>query len=182
MNIQRITRENAGDLRLKNDSFFMPGQFVPMLNEGIWSYRISLREEPDTMRFPDEDYEFDKVEQQGCAFAAYEGDTCVGLIVLKDSFWNYMYVYDLKVSAVARGKGIGGALIRAGMEEAKRRNYGGLYLQAQDNNLNACLFYLKQGFQIGGFDNRVYHGTSQQGKADVLFYLDADSTCGHSQR
>lgn len=182
MKIQRITPENAGDLRLKNDPFSMPGQLVPMLKEGVWSYSISLWEEPEVKRFPDEAYEFEKVEQQGCAFAAYEVDTCVGLIVLKDSFWNYMYVYDLKVSAAARGKGIGAALIRAGMEEAKRRNYGGLYLQAQDNNLNACLFYLKQGFQIGGFDNRLYHGTSQEGTADVLFYLDGVSSCEHSER
>ena len=48
----------------------------------------------------------------------------------------------------------------------------GLYTIGQDNNLNACLFYLSCGFQIGGFDNKVYKGTSQEGKSDILFYLD----------
>lgn len=43
---------------------------------------------------------------------------------------------------------------------------------AQDTNLNACLFYLSVGFVIGGFDNRLYTGTSQAGKADITFYLD----------
>ena len=42
----------------------------------------------------------------------------------------------------------------------------------QDNNLDACRFYLAQGFRIGGFDNRVSTGTSQAGKADLYFYLD----------
>lgn len=82
-----------------------------------------------------------------------------------------MYLYDLKVSAAARGKGIGRALIGAAKAEALSRGYRGLYLQAQDNNLNACLFYLKAGFQIGGFDNHVYNGTNQEGKADIIFYL-----------
>ena len=62
----------------------------------------------------------------------------------------------------------------AGLEEAQKRGYKGLYTIAQDNNLNACLFYLKTGFAIGGFDNRVYGGTSQADKADILFYLDTE--------
>ena len=58
------------------------------------------------------------------------------------------------------------------MAEARKRGYIGLFTQAQDNNLNACLFYLKTGFTIGGFDNRVYRGTKQEGKADIIFYRD----------
>ena len=85
-----------------------------------------------------------------------------------------MYLYDLKVNSAARGKGVGKALIRAGLEAAKERGYIGLYTQAQDNNLNTCMFYLSAGFEIGGFDNRVYRGTSQAHKADIIFYLDAE--------
>ena len=59
------------------------------------------------------------------------------------------------------------------MPQPEERDYRGVYLQAQDDNLNACLFYLKTGFVIGGFDNRVYCGSRQEGKADVIFYLDA---------
>ena len=32
--------------------------------------------------------------------------------------------------------------------------------------------YLKCGFAIGGLDTRVYTGTSQEGKRDIIFYLD----------
>ena len=96
---------------------------------------------------------------------------CIGLAVFKNDFWLYMYVHDLKVKSAARRKGVGKALISAGLAEAKKRGYLGLYLLAQDNNLNACMFYLKAGFQIGGFNNRSYDGTSQEGKADIFFYL-----------
>lgn len=170
MEIKRITRENAGDLKLKNEPFSMPGRFVPTLRDGKWSYRVEALETVETMAFPDEAYDLEKITAEGAAFGAYENGACVGLAVYKDAFWNYMYLHDLKVSAAARGKGIGRALIDAGMKEAQTRGYGGLYLQAQDNNVNACLFYLKIGFRIGGFDNHVYNGTAQEGKADVIFY------------
>lgn len=172
MEIRRITQENAGDLRLKNEPFAMPGRFVPSLREGRWNYAVVPYENPESMVFPDENYDLEKIDREGCALAAYENGACVGLIVLEDQFWKYMHVYDLKVSAAARGRGVGRALIRGALEEAGRRNYRGLYLEAQDNNLNACLFYLGVGFAIGGFDNHLYTGTSQEGKADITFYLD----------
>ena len=40
--------------------------------------------------------------------------------------------------------------------------------------VGACLFYLKNGFVIGGLDTHVYVGTSQEEKSDILFYLDTD--------
>lgn len=53
-----------------------------------------------------------------------------------------------------------------------RQGLNGLYTVGQDNNLSACLLYLKEGFVIGGFDDHVYLGTSQQGKANIIYYLD----------
>lgn len=173
MIVQQITRETAGDLNLQNEPFSMPGQMAPELRGGVWSYRIRPYEEPEIMTFPQETYDFDRISVDGAAFGAYENGKCVGLVILKNGFFRYMYVTDLKVSAAARNKGVGRALIEAATQEALKRGYRGLFLQAQDNNLNACLFYLRLGFEIGGYDNRVYDGTSQQGKGDILFYLTA---------
>ena len=84
-----------------------------------------------------------------------------------------MYLYDLKVNAEYRRKCIGKKLIEKAKEIALNLNYNGLYTQGQDNNLGACLFYLKNGFVIGGLDTEVYKGTPQQDKKDVIFYCDA---------
>ena len=63
--------------------------------------------------------------------------------------------------------------IRGAAEElAREKGYRGIYVIAQDNNLGACLFYLKCGFRIGGFDTEIYRGTAQEGKSDIIFYLD----------
>lgn len=171
IDVRRITAENAGDLKLKNDPFVMPGRMIPRLEEGKWSYRIERFDHPEDMTFPEENYDLEALDQEGAiALGAYIDGVCVGLAVLKPGFLKYMYVYDLKVSADYRRKGIGQALIQEALQQARQLGYIGLYLQAQDNNVNACLFYLRTGFVIGGFDNRVYTGTSQEGKADILFY------------
>lgn len=171
MEIRRITAENAADLNLHNEPFAMPGRFIPELKDGVWSYRTERFETVETDIFPDENYDFDEISGKGIVFGAYEDGKCVGVAIYQDHWLKYMYLLDLKVSAAARGKGAGKALIQAGLSAAKERGYIGLYTQAQDNNLNACLFYLKAGFEIGGFDNRVYQGTKQEGKADIIFYL-----------
>ena len=168
--IRSITWENREDLNLKNDPFQMPGRLIPSLKDGCWDYRVELFEEAESLCFPDEHYDFEQYSEGGFLLGAYDGDKCLGIGIFRDTCWKYCYLYDLKVCADARRKGIGKALMDAGMAEAKARGYRGIYLHAQDNNLNACLFYLNCGFEIGGFDNHIYNGTSQEGKADIIFY------------
>ncbi|MCM1523910.1 MAG: GNAT family N-acetyltransferase [Ruminococcus sp.] len=105
---------------------------------------------------------------------AYDGDKCVGLAIMQHALMKYMYLYDLKVNRDHRGRQIGKMLINRSKNVALSEGYRGIYTQGQDNNLAACLFYLKNGFVIGGLDTHVYTGTSQEGKSDILFYLDAD--------
>jgi len=65
-------------------------------------------------------------------------------------------------------------LIEEAAAWAKDHGKQGLYTIGQDNNVSACLFYLKAGFRIGGLDTEVYRGTAQEDKKDILFYLDAN--------
>ena len=92
--------------------------------------------------------------------------------MLRKQLFRYLYLDDLKVKADHRRCGIGGKLIQACMDEARVLGMIGVYTVGQDNNLSACLFYLRHGFAIGGFDNRAYRGTVQENKADIYFYRD----------
>jgi hypothetical protein len=65
-------------------------------------------------------------------------------------------------------------LIERSAQVAARKGYRGIYTRGQDNNLSACLFYAKNGFRIGGLDTEVYRGTNQEGKSDILFYMDVE--------
>ena len=73
-----------------------------------------------------------------------------------------------------RNRGVASLLIENAKKIASEKGYRGIYTQGQDNNLSACLFYIKCGFRIGGLDTEIYKGTRQEGKADILFYLDVE--------
>lgn len=59
------------------------------------------------------------------------------------------------MNADYRGKHIGTLLIEKAKEVSRENNYNGIYTQGQDNNLGACLFYLKNGFRNGGIDTNI---------------------------
>ncbi|MCR4577518.1 MAG: GNAT family N-acetyltransferase [Clostridiales bacterium] len=167
-----IGRDEFGDINLPNQPFTLFGKLLPSYAGGQWTYEISLSDSTEEMCFPDENYDFDRMSP-ACAFiGAYEGGACVGLAVMQNAPFGYMYLYDLKVNREYRGKGAAQLLIEKAKSVASRRGYKGIYTIGQDNNLGACLFYLKSGFRIGGLDTEVYKGTNQEGKKDIYFYLD----------
>ena len=174
MKIKIIDASSQEDIRLKNEPFTLRGQMIPAFIDGQWSYEI--RSYPDDeiyeMCFPDENYDFDVMKENTVFIGAYDGDKCVGLAVLQDYWFKYMYLNDLKVCRQYRRQGIGQALLEKAKEVAVSKGYKGIYTVGQDNNLAACMFYIKAGFRIGGYDNCVYSGTNQEGKADIIFYLD----------
>lgn len=95
---------------------------------------------------------------------AYDNDKCIGLLDLR----HYFYLHDLKVKKEYRGKHVGKMLIEKASCVAKDFKYSGIYTIVQDNNLSACLFYLNNGFYIGGVDANVYKHTAQDGKIDII--------------
>ncbi len=168
--IKQIDAACKGDARLPNEPFSQWGRMIPHLENGEWSYTTEKLPEITELCFPNEPYD---VEEDDAFFlGAYMGETCVGLVVLRRDMFRYLYLDDLKVNRTVRGHGIGSLLLEASMDVARELGLVGVYTIGQDNNLSACLFYLKNGFEIGGFNNRTYRGTSQENKADIYFYKD----------
>ena len=172
--IRRIGAENKGDACLPNEPFELWGRMIPHLEDGKWSYTTEEFAERTQMCFPDEPY--DPETSSSIFLGAYEQDRCIGLAVLSRDSFKYLYLDDLKVSQAARSKGVGQLLINACMQEAEKQGLLGVYTIGQDNNLSACLFYISQGFEIGGFDNRIYRATPQEDKANIIFYKDLPKT------
>ncbi len=174
--ICRIDARRQADIRLKNEPFPLCGRLLPAYENGAWSYTVERFAPSATgeMTFPEENYDYAEMAGDCFFVGAYQDGECVGLAIYRRSWNKYLYLYDLKVSARARRGGIGRQLIEEGKRLARENGYRGIYTVGQDNNLNACLFYLKTGFEIGGMDTCVYRGTAQEGKSDVLFYLELD--------
>lgn len=168
--IRQIHSEKAKDANIPDEPFEIWGRLVPSLKDGNWEYSTIRFPEISEMCFPK--FLYDPALDDALFLGAYDGENCIGLAVLRRATFRYMYLDDLKVNRRYRRKGIGGMLVRACMDRVMDEEGQGLYTVAQDNNLSACLFYLKQGFEIGGVDNRAYRGTAQEGKADIYFYWD----------
>lgn len=173
--IRKIDAVHKQDIRIPNQPFPLFGRLLPAYQDGRWSWQAErfAPGEVTEMCFPDENYDYDAMQAEGTVFlGAYDGERCIGLAVLQPGFFRYLYLYDLKVSAEYRAQHVGAQLIEAAKRLAAEQGCDGLYTQGQDNNLGACLFYLHTGFYIGGLDTNVYKGTAQEGKADVIFYID----------
>lgn len=173
--IRRIDAKHKSDINIPNEPFRLFGRILTSFHNGRWTYELERcnPENVTEMTFPDEKYEYEEMKDS-IFLGAYEGDKCVGLAILQPGFFKYMYLYDLKVNKAYRGQHIGKMLIQKAKEIAAQSGYCGLYTQGQDNNPGACLFYLNSGFYIGGLDTNVYRHTKQEGKADILFYCEAD--------
>ncbi len=174
IDIKIITAENKSDINIPNEPFKLFGKMIPSYLNEQWNYSVNYLEENaiTEMCFPDENYNFDDMQKNSVFIGAYGNDKCIGLAIMQDAWFKYMYLYDLKVSTAYRSKGVATALIQKATDVCKERGYSGIYTQGQDNNLAACLFYIKSGFHIGGLDTNVYKGTKQEGKSDIIFYLD----------
>ena len=172
--IREIDPLHAADINLPNEPFRLFGRLVVSYTDEQWHYKThDFPEDQITeMTFPDEPYCYDAMADSRF-LGAYDGEKCIGLAVLQPGFFRYMYLYDLKVNQAYRGQHIGQTLLQKTKEIAVSQGYCGIYTQCQDNNLGACLFYLRSGFHIGGLDTNVYRHTAQEGKSDILFYCEA---------
>lgn len=173
--IKIIDKEHKADINIKNEPFKLFGRMIPSYTDEKWTYEVErlTEEEITEMCFPNENYDYYGLAKNHIFVGAYDGDRCIGLAILRHNWRKFMYLYDLKVNADYRGKHIGKMLIEKSKELALDHGYRGLYTQGQDNNLAACLFYINNGFAIGGLDTKVYTGTSQEGKKDIIFYCEA---------
>ena len=172
--IIRIDESRQQDVFLRNEPFQLWGRMKPAYDGERWTYTTEVfeKQQVEEMVFPDENYDFHGMQQSFFFVGAYDDDDkCVGLAIYQRHFLKHLYLYDLKVNQAYRGQNIGCMLIEEGKKLASENGYKGLYTIGQDNNLSACLFYLKSGFVIGGLNTHVYNGTRQAGKSDIYFYF-----------
>ena len=172
LTVRIIDFEHRKDINIPNEPFPLYGRLIPSYIGEQWGYTIEKFPEPSQMCFPDENYNYEDMIQNSTFIGAYDGERCIGLAIVQEAYFKYMYLYDLKVNQSYRKNGVAGRLIEAAKNIASGKGYRGIFTQGQDNNLGACLFYLKSGFVIGGLDTRVYQGTAQENKKDIYFYLD----------
>lgn len=153
-----MDKSNKVDVNETNDTFSLFGRIIPVFQNEKWSYSEELFEEPKETKFPDDNLDWDDYinNENKIVFFVYKFDKCVGQIRIVKQVNKFCYIENIAVVKLMRNCGIGKMLIDKAEEWAKERNLTGLSLEAQDDNLGACRFYVNQGFEIGGIDVLVH--------------------------
>ena len=173
--IKRIDESTKNDINIPNEPFTLWGKMIPTFDGYKWAYNTEKFEasKVSEMVFPDENYDFNATKNEHFFVGAYnEEGRCIGIAIYKHDWFKYLYLEDLKICKAYRDHGIGKLLVDEGKKIATENSYHGVYTIGQDNNLSACLFYIKSGFSIGGFNTHVYRWTNQADKSNIYFYLD----------
>lgn len=173
MKIVPLSAENFKDVNRANQPFDIIGRLIPMFDGERWSYAEELFSEPGTKRYEDDSQEFYSSHLDApdkAAYLAYSGGECTGRLVLRQDWNGYAFIEDICVARKARGQGVGSALIGKAVEWAKERGLSGVALETQDNNLLACRFYRKMGFQIGGV-NTLFYRNFHNPETAIFWYL-----------
>ena len=165
--------ENLKDINKSNQSFDIIGKIIPTFVDGVWSFTECLYEIPYEKNYPNDDELWENYidNPDKIVFLYYSDKECAGQVILRKNWNNYAYIEDIAVSKKHRKSGIGKHLIRKSIEWARENSLYGIMLETQDNNLLACRFYHKMGFQIGAVDTMLYANFDNADEKAIFWYL-----------
>lgn len=154
---RELDRARIGDIDRIDGHFTIDSQLLLHAEANQIHYTV-VDLPPITKRYAPEilDYSAYIDDPARAVYLAYVDGTVAGHIILRTSWNNYAYVEVIAVDGNFRRLGVGAALIKQAKEWARQRDLPGIMLETQTNNVQACKFYERCGFKIGGFDNLLY--------------------------
>ena len=168
---QPLTSENLSALKQFDSSFRVDSILILRTEAGMIIYE-QAPVSPYIKRYPPEEIEPSDYlgHQDRTIYLAFLDSQPAGRIVLRKNWNGYAYIQDIVVDPKHRRVGVGRALVRRAFEWAKERSLPGLMLETQNNNVPACLFYERLGFQLGGFDRFLYRGLTPDTEEIALYW------------
>lgn len=131
--VQMDARSNGWNISLTEDVFEVP--FEKNLEEEI----------------------FDSHKEGSEVYVSEHDGEETGIIVIQHMEWNNtLLIHDLYIDKRFKRKGIGSALITVAQKRAREMGVRMIVLETQTSNYPAIQFYLKEGFQMIGFNLNSY--------------------------
>lgn len=115
-------------------------------------------------------------------YMAFDGDSPVGAMTVagKTEGLNMLYgrkdacvLWDIRIADPYKRKGIGQKLLDMGVLHAKKDGYRQMIIECQNNNVQACRFYQKQGAVLSKIDMYAYYLEPEiRNEIQFIWYLD----------
>jgi streptothricin acetyltransferase len=171
-----IARLPEMDLNFEADAHLAVEKTVEGLNV-TWR----LVETPLDPPFVSVDYNMDEQDQaeiakrlkenDGLYLAAERNGRLVALLDLEREAWRDTgVIWNIVLDRAYRRQGLGTRLMERAIRWARRRGLRALMAETQTNNLPACRFYQKTGFQLCGVDDHFYSNDDIGLKEVALFW------------
>lgn len=116
-------------------------------------------------------------EDDAALFVVRDADRMLGYIALSISWNGYAEIDDIAVDASARRSGVAVVMVDKAVEWAREHSLAGLRLETQSNNVAACRFYARYGFELAGYDRYLYTALNPDTREVALYWylrFDAD--------
>jgi streptothricin acetyltransferase len=157
ISIQELDESNLGDINRCDGIFTVDSRLCLQLKNGQITYSIE-NVPPYKKRYAVDEVDYSSYLHQAGrnAYLAYVDGNIAGQIIIRENWNKYCYIEDIAVDIQYRQQGIGRSLLTYAIGWARAKNLPGIMLETQDNNVAACRFYERCGFQLGGFDQYLY--------------------------
>jgi streptothricin acetyltransferase len=169
--IQEINQHNLTAAEKCDGSFIVDSKILLSARDNVIEFAV-VRTPPYQKRYPREPIDYNAYidNPEASIFFAYRNGKIGGEIRLRRN-WNYFAnIENLVVDVEVRRKGVGRALIQQAVVWARSRQLAGVMLETQDNNVAACLFYQRCGFELSGFDRYLYRGNDPATDEVALYW------------
>ncbi|WDZ76072.1 GNAT family N-acetyltransferase [Ensifer adhaerens] len=108
-------------------------------------------------------------ELDAALFCARINGRLAGYIALSKAWNGFAEVDDIAVDREARRTGVAKALMDLAVSWAKEQGLPGIRLETQSNNVGACRFYERYGFELAGYDRHLYSALTP-GTREIALY------------
>ncbi|MGO4620886.1 GNAT family N-acetyltransferase [Ensifer sp. 2YAB10] len=109
------------------------------------------------------------MEPGAALFAARIDGKLAGYIAPSKAWNGFAEVDDIAVDKAARRAGVARALVDRAVSWAREQGLPGIRLETQSNNVGACRFYERYGFELAGYDRHLYSALTP-GTREIALY------------
>ncbi|MFE0013606.1 GNAT family N-acetyltransferase [Mesorhizobium sp. NPDC059054] len=150
-------------------SFEVDAYLEPTFGTPVSEWR-RIPTEPYVKSYGKTDEDGGEWDEDSALFVAMLDDAPVGRLSVTRNWNGYGLLDHFGVDRQHRAGGIGNRLFEQAKSWAREQGLPGLSLETQNNNLTACRFYERQGFQLGGIDRFFYRGLHPGTREIALFW------------
>jgi len=169
--VEEMDVHNLQDANQCHDPFIVDSERVLRSEQNTIRYSV-IAIPPYEKTYPPNQIEYDAYirNPEQCVFLAHCDGALAGELIVRRWWNNFAYLEDITVKTAYRRQGIGRALVNRAIDWARSRQLPGIMLETQNNNVAACRFYERCGFELGGFDRHLYRALHPDTREIALYW------------